>query len=362
MVRGGEGEDRAANPSSFYSDPLSAKGQQQPHPPKNSRNLSSVFVKPLDPNDIDRACDIMMHSFQQFNDQVGLPPEFPPRDVVDVPKMILQDGLDHSPHFCQVFGLYRTTHNQPQPTLIGSNMIDYRDGLVAGIGPISVDPQHQNCGGGALLMRAVQDVAKEKNIPSVRLMQICSNVKSFSLYLRLGFNPQGVYGVYQRDMTTTMATTTAEPPAHSQFTFGPLDTETIAQRCSDLHESITDTPRLQTILACIADEHPKCVVYDSENTLVAYTTGTYIAGHTIATSEEAFQALIWNQCQLVAQGQQGNDSDKVIPPLVHVSHDYPQLARWLVRIGFRLERMLTYMSYGPHPKPRNGFYMPSISY
>jgi predicted N-acetyltransferase YhbS len=305
-------------------------------------NETQLRVKKLDPSDLEKSCDICFSAFGRFNESVGLPSEFPPRDLVDVPRSLLEGGLDTDG--CEVFGLYKDNE------LVGSNMVDCRDGIAA-IGPITVDPSQQNSGGGRLLMEAVQEAAEKKQIKSVRLMQICSNMKSFSLYLDCGFDPAGVFNDYAGILPENL-------PCPQGFDFHPLD-ESYARPCSELHERITGTSRLQEIAGSLSNPYIKYVVIH-DNKVVAYTTGTYIGGHSVALNEDAFKALIWKQSQEVREARVAGISAP--PPSVHISHEYPRLCRWLVQNGFRLQRMITMMSYGPHQKPKDGYYTPSIGY
>ena len=70
--------------------------------------------------------------------------------------------------------------------LAGSNFIDLRS-PVAGIGPISVDPDAQNAGIGRRLMRAVIDEAVSRDAAGIRLVQAAYHNRSMSLYTKLGF-------------------------------------------------------------------------------------------------------------------------------------------------------------------------------
>ncbi len=70
--------------------------------------------------------------------------------------------------------------------IVGSNCMDERDSI-AGIGPITINPQTQNRAAGRELMRAVMDRAAEKNLPGVRLVQAAFHNRSLSLYAKLGF-------------------------------------------------------------------------------------------------------------------------------------------------------------------------------
>src|SRR5690348_8474704 len=73
--------------------------------------------------------------------------------------------------------------------LIGSNCMEERS-VIAGIGPITVDPETQNVGVGRALMDAVLKRADERRLAGVRLVQTAFHNRSLSLYTKLGFDPR----------------------------------------------------------------------------------------------------------------------------------------------------------------------------
>ena len=101
-----------------------------------------------------------------------MPDEFPSLDLV---QHIFEYGIANpSAH---VFGLFEIrdgvidddndddADNDGLPleaTLAGSNMVDISDGVVAGVGPITVSSCVQNKGGGRLLMEAVMTEAAKQ--------------------------------------------------------------------------------------------------------------------------------------------------------------------------------------------------------
>src|SRR5947199_4416330 len=71
--------------------------------------------------------------------------------------------------------------------IVGSNFLDERS-AIAGLGPITVDPNVQNAGVGRRLMLAALERASGKRCPGVRLLQAAYHNRSLSLYTTLGFN------------------------------------------------------------------------------------------------------------------------------------------------------------------------------
>src|SRR5262249_1455095 len=71
--------------------------------------------------------------------------------------------------------------------ILGSNFLDERS-PIAGVGPITVDPQAQDRGVGRSLMQGVLDRAASKGFAGVRLVQAAYHSRSLSLYVSLGFD------------------------------------------------------------------------------------------------------------------------------------------------------------------------------
>jgi predicted N-acetyltransferase YhbS len=60
--------------------------------------------------------------------------------------------------------------------------------MIAGVGPVAVDPSIQDRGVGRKLMEAILARARERHFPGVRLLQSAFHNRSLALYNRLGFN------------------------------------------------------------------------------------------------------------------------------------------------------------------------------
>ena len=69
--------------------------------------------------------------------------------------------------------------------VVGSNFL-WESGTIAGVGPVTIDPNAQNAAVGRMLMEDVLRRAKERNIAGVRLVQAAYHNRSLSLYTKLG--------------------------------------------------------------------------------------------------------------------------------------------------------------------------------
>jgi GNAT superfamily N-acetyltransferase len=80
--------------------------------------------------------------------------------------------------------------------IVGNNFADHRSSI-AGIGPISIDPEAQNQGIGRKLMQAAIDHFAAANVPGIRLVQAAYHNRSLCLYTRLGFQTREPLSVMQ---------------------------------------------------------------------------------------------------------------------------------------------------------------------
>ena len=71
--------------------------------------------------------------------------------------------------------------------ILGSNCLDERS-AIAGVGPITIDPEIQNKGVGRALMEAVLARSAERGFQGTRLLQAAFHNRSLSLYTKLGFD------------------------------------------------------------------------------------------------------------------------------------------------------------------------------
>ena len=121
----------------------------------------------LRPGVIDDAGEVGKIIFEAFSgiaDKHGFPREFPTVDI----------GINVASSFHSNPGFYSVVAEYTQgggKKLIGSNFLDERSNIVAGVGPITIDPKFQNKGAGRQLMNNVMERARSKNYPAIRLLQ-----------------------------------------------------------------------------------------------------------------------------------------------------------------------------------------------
>jgi len=263
--------------------------------------------------------------------------------VVNVPKMLLAQGLQD--------GFEGFVAVDASGTIVGSNLVELRD-EVAGVGPISVKTDVASKGIGRMLMQAVMRAAQRNGKGIVRLHAIGSNNKSSSLYLSCGFDPVVTCGHYE-------GVCTAAPPEGQGFIFHDLSAKYV-DGCDELHKRVYGCSRRNDIKAMISHPAPGGVVSDARGKVVAYSTGCFLSGHSVATTFEAFQFMTVEMSKKI---EEARSAGAPLPPCTFfVPHTYPDVLRWLARSGFRLVRQVVQMGYGPDKTPQEGFYMPAIQY
>src|SRR5690348_6037353 len=142
---------------------------------RKGRRRMTMMLRPTRTPDAVKLGGILYRAFATLADRHNFPPDFPSPEIGAEVVALL---IGHP-------GFYGVAAEE-DGRLAGSNFIDFRS-PVAGIGPISVDPDAQNAGIGRRLMRAVIDEAVSRDASGIRLVQAAYHNRSMSLYTKLGF-------------------------------------------------------------------------------------------------------------------------------------------------------------------------------
>jgi predicted N-acetyltransferase YhbS len=165
--------------ASVPSIALNSSIQQQAHTGENMSTAAvhpGVTVRRAKPSDAEVCGTICYEAFAKLNRRHSFPPDLPSPEVgVHLMSMM----FSHPGFFCVVA--------EKEGKIVGSNCLDERS-VIAGVGPITIDPAAQDAGIGRTLMLAVMDRAAERRSPGVRLVQAAFHGRSMSLYAKLGFD------------------------------------------------------------------------------------------------------------------------------------------------------------------------------
>lgn len=217
--------------------------------------------------------------------------------------------------------------------IVGSNCLDERS-LIAGIGPITVDPGAQNLGVGRKLMKVVMDRAQEGHPAGMRLVQAAYHNRSLSLYTTLGFDVREPLSCVQGRPRDRNVPGCVVRPAQ------PGDLEACNSLSRRVHGFDRGTDLADGILKKTA-----CVV-ERAGCVTGYATVLAFFGHATAESNLDLQALIAS-------------AESFGGPGILVPSRNSALLRWCLANGLQVVQPMTLMSIGLYNEPA-GAWLPSV--
>ncbi len=284
----------------------------------------TLMIRRMEEQDVSRTGEVIVAAFNDVFTRHGFPPPFPSPEA----GMGLAQGyLRLEPQECFVA--------VEAGQVVGSGFIHLR-GETAGIGPITVDPACQSKGVGKEIMMAV--IRAGRHCASLRLVQDAFNVVSFPLYSKLGFAACGT--------VLSLAGQEFRPPGRPRGTVIREMAADDAARVTALDTKLTGLTRPQDIRYFLG--HPPQLISLVEGKLAGYlcllraSAGTFL-GPAAATEPAVLRTLIAHAIEL----EQG----KVLRMRLPARHT--ELFRDLLKMGFHVETLQTYMVRGPW-KPSKG--------
>jgi GNAT superfamily N-acetyltransferase len=218
-------------------------------------------------------------------------------------------------------------------TVIGAAFADAR-GPVAGIGPVSVDPAHQDNGTGRRLMEALLE--RTRSAAGVRLIQTAYHARSLALYARLGFVVREPLSVLQGAPLRRSVPGLGVRPAR------PDDVPACDALCRRVHGHDRSGELRGAIAAGTAQ------VVERPDRISGYATGVGYGWHAVAEGNEDLQALIASAESFIGLG--------ILVPSRNAA-----LLSWCLDNGLRLVQQSTLMTMGLYNEPQ-GAWLPSIVY
>jgi predicted N-acetyltransferase YhbS len=294
----------------------------------------TLRLRPGRVEDADNVGKIIFEAFSTLVEKHGFLPDFP---SVDVGRAVASSFLS-DPLFYSVVAEDSTGDNKG--VVVGSNFLDERSNIVAGIGPLTIDPKYQNKGVGRQLMINVMERAKNKNIPAIRLLQASYHNRSLALYTSLGFEVRepisNMQGKPIREVIPGRSVRTA--------------TESDVDSCNAICKTIHGHDRNGELGDSIKQGSAKVVLHGDK--ITGYTTGLAYFNHSVGLTNDDLKALI----------SSANDhDDRYGGPGILIPTRNTQLFRWCLDRGLRLVQQLILMTIGMYNEP-TGSYMPSILY
>jgi predicted N-acetyltransferase YhbS len=267
---------------------------------------------------------ISWRAFSAINAEHNFPCDFPNQEVaIGITTML----FGHPGFYCVVA--------ESGGRIIGSNCLDERS-VIAGIGPVSVDPEVQNRGAGRRLMQAVLDRAKERGAPGVRLVQAAFHNRSLALYTRLGFDIREPLACLQGRSAQRTVSGCVVRPARS------ADVEA----CNALSLEVHGFDRGRELADGI--EQNSAVVVERDGRITGYASSLAFFGHSTAETNLDLQALIAS-------------ADSFGGPGILLPSRNTTLLRWCLGNGLHIVQPMTLMSLGLYNEP-NGAWLASVTF
>lgn len=283
-----------------------------------------IKLRPGAPEDANECGRICHDAFAAIANQHRFPPDIP---SVQAGQGLVSMLLSH-PGFYSVVA-------EMDGIIAGSNFLDER-AQIAGVGPITVDPEVQNKQIGRKLMIDVMERAQQRGFPGVRLLQVAYHNRSLSLYAKLGFEI--------REPISTMqgASFTVEIPGATVRAAAESD----IQGCNRLCQRVHGHHRGGELADAIGQGTAKVV--ERSGRISGYSSLLGYFGHSVGETNEDLKALI------------GSGAGFAGPGFLLPSRN-GELLRWCLDHGLRVVQPITLMTVGLYNEPA-GAYLPSILY
>ena len=282
----------------------------------------TITLRPGTAADAAACGPICYEAFKAVAEAHNFPPDFPsPEAATELMSMLLAH-----PRFYSVVA-------ESDGRVIGSNFLDERS-VIAGLGPITVDPRVQNRGTGARLMQAALERAAQQKAAGVRLLQSGFHNRSLCLYTRLGFHTREPVSVLQGPaLGRTFAGYKVRPA-----TMGDL------AACNRICRQVHGFERDGEVSDAIGQKTASVV--EHLDRITGYTTGLAFFAHTVAESNRDLMALIGAATEFGGPGF-------LLPTRNH------EVFAWCLEAGLRLVFQMTLMTTGFYNEPQ-GAWLPSI--
>lgn len=284
----------------------------------------NVQIRSMRRGDVETCGRICYEAFKSIAERHNFPPDFPsPEAAAGLLSQLLSRG--------DIYSVVAEVDGR----VVGSNFL-WESAVIAGVGPITVEPDVQNGAIGRRLMNEVMRRAEERRFAGVRLVQAAYHNRSLSLYTKLGFDTREPLSALQGPALGI------EVPGHKVRPASEADLDACNQLCLKVHGH----DRGAELLYAIRQE--TAAVVEQGGRITGYATEVGFLGHAVAESNEDLKALIG-----AAQSFPG--------PGFLLPTRNSDLLRWCLEKGLRVVMPMTLMSTGLYNEPRGAF-LPSVIY
>jgi GNAT superfamily N-acetyltransferase len=282
------------------------------------------IVREATPEDGEHCGQIFYDAFEAIAMRHHLPIEPPSREFTRymVGQMLANDG-------------FASLVADRGGEVLGSAFVDERT-VIAGIGPVTIDPAAQDVGVGRALMEALLQRERDHGAAGIRLVQTAYHYRSLALYTKLGF-------VVREPLSVIQGT----PPALSLPGLGvrPAREHDLAA-CNELCARVHGHDRGGELRDAIAAGTAHVV--ERPDGICGYATGFGYGWHAVAETNEHLIALLGSAHAFMGLG--------ILVPTRNA-----ELLRWCLDHGLKLVQQSTLMTLGLYNEP-SGAWLPSIAY
>ena len=286
----------------------------------------NINLRTVAPSDFEACGQIIYKAFCGIADQHNFPHDFPsPEHAHGLVQMLTGHPA--------IYGVVAENDGQ----IVGSNFL-WQQNEIAGVGPISIDPEAQSKGAGRLLMQAVLE--RGRHAAGIRLVQDAFNGASMSLYASLGFDVKEplvlIEGLISGDLPGDVE---VRPVAEGDY-----------PGCDQLCRKIHGFSRIDELRG-IAQMMPAFVAL-RENRVVGYNSApnAWQLNHAVAETCEDMQILLQGAGNLTGQ-----------PLSFLLPTRQGNLFRWCLKKGLKVVKPMSLMAVGAYEEPR-GCFLPSVLY
>ena len=236
----------------------------------------------------------------------------------------------------------------------------------SGLGPVTVGPVHQGRGIGRALMVAIMDHVKSTHDHPLtfRLTQEAANTVSFCLYASLGFKACGNLLEFQGLPSQVSGSNTTGNSQASSVKVRRATEEDVSV-CDMLFQEAhggdmgCSNDIRKTVLhgAGVYGCHAYVLTDSKDGSVIAYTTGLHVHGHTVARDKATFKLFLEKLSVEVTELEREVCGIYIDPVR------YPDLVRWMLAAKMRVEKQHTMMTTGGYTAPVASFvYCPTLDY
>jgi GNAT superfamily N-acetyltransferase len=285
---------------------------------------SRVTVRTASVEDAPVCGQICYDAFSTLNQRHGFPCDFPgPEVTIGLLSMLFA----HPDFYCVVA--------EVEGRIVGSNCLDERS-VIAGVGPVTIDPSTQNLGVGRKLMQQVMDRSHQRGAAGIRLVQAAFHNRSLSLYARLGFDIQEPLACMQGRITAQNI---------SECSVRAAQSEDLAA-CNSVSHKVHGFDRGTELMQGI--QRGTARVVERAGRITGYASDLAFFGHATAETNLDLQALISSAESFGGSG--------ILVPTRNST-----LFRWCLANGLRVIQLMTLMSTGLYNEP-SGAWLPSVTF